>query len=95
MLMADKKIVYNGDAKSSIEFIGKLGELYKVPEHTNPSEHYLNLITIDYKLVDHETGEKLKFDKRKEALLDAYRGAKMDRCELDDEMSYPTGKPKG
>ena len=46
MLIANKKIIYNGEASECVEFFSTTG--YPVPVQTNPTEHYLNMLTTEY-----------------------------------------------
>ncbi len=91
MLMADKKIVFNGDSQESINFFGRCGDLYAVPALTNPVEHYLNLLTKDYKIKG-TAGEKILFTERKETMLEEYNRAGMYEINSDMTMDEPVPK---
>jgi hypothetical protein len=65
-----------------------------MPEHTNPVEHYLNVITTDYQLIDRSNGTEISFEDRRKALLDAYTSGAMDSVECE-EMPPPEGQKRG
>lgn len=42
MLMVEGNIIYDGQAKASMNYFSKIG--FPVPIHTNPTDHYMKLM---------------------------------------------------
>lgn len=46
LLLSNGRCIYNGYADSALEYFTKLG--YPADEHTNPADHMLDLVSVDY-----------------------------------------------
>jgi ABC-type multidrug transport system ATPase subunit len=46
ILMVDGYIVYQGDAKKSVQHFAKLG--FNCPVHSNPSDYFMKILSINY-----------------------------------------------
>jgi ABC-type multidrug transport system ATPase subunit len=79
MLMANKKIVFNDDAKKATEFFANAG--YPLPDKTNPCEHYLNMLTVEYETP--ESGDNF-YELRMEKLHAAYDSTDMANFDTQD-----------
>lgn len=58
MLMGNKKIVFNGPVDDTVEFFDGAG--YPVTAGNNPVEHYLNMLTADYKTSDCDYAQRME-----------------------------------
>ena len=59
MLLAAGRIIYQNSAKISVKFFKSIG--YPCPRHTNPADHFMNMMSIEaYDEIDHHDQEEVE-----------------------------------
>ena len=60
LLLTEGKSVYFGSAKQVLLYLEELG--YTVPEHYNPADFYLDLMSVDFRTLDREIESRIRID---------------------------------
>ena len=60
LLLTEGKSVYFGSAKNVLLYLDELG--YSVPEHYNPADFYLDLMSVDFRSLDREIESRIRID---------------------------------
>jgi hypothetical protein len=90
MLMANKKIVYNGPAVDTMAFFEKAG--YPVPPNSNPTEIYLSYLTKEYV---YEKKPEESFEERFSNIMTVYDSSEMHSGEPSKDLPKLEHKSKG
>ena len=60
LLMTEGKCIYFGPAKRVLHYLERLG--YPCPEHYNPADFYLDLMSVDFRTADLEVESRIRID---------------------------------
>ena len=90
MLLSWGKVIYMNSAQKAVSYFSSIG--YKCPEHTNPSDYFMNIMSVEYDELDDENTENLKkrksemeinFSKKIDSFVDLYENSEL-RWNADD-----------
>lgn len=99
MLLADGRVLYHNDAKRAVDYFSSIG--YKCPEHTNPADYFMYMMSIEAYEIDDADQDELQ--RRKTEIEHEYKNKihqmhdKYEASELknDPESEHPEAQPLG
>ena len=97
MLLADGRTIYMNDASKAVNYFARTG--YPCPEHTNPADHFMYMMSIEAYELDAEEGEMLakrrteveqSYKQKIDSMQNNYENSEM-KCDPDSE--HPEARP--
>ena len=93
MLMSQGKVIYMNKASNAINYFSKIG--YSWPEHSNPADYFMNIMSVENEEIDDEDMDKVikrksemevKFGKKIDKLAEFYENSEF---RWDTDFQFP------